>query len=260
MRAVIFFIAILSAFPATAAESAPALDRAPTDPYDIASIQRGARIFVNYCLGCHNAAHMRYGRIGEDLGISPEQIRDNLIFGEFVPGASMMSAMNPAEAKEWFNQAAPPDLTLVARSRGADWLYAYMRGFYRDPSRPNGWNNLVFSNVAMPHALHELQGASAFPGAEGQLTSLEKRGEKWFGFFQATSGEEKEIALESISPGRLSSAEYDAAITDLVNFLVYMGEPSRNERVRVGFAVMLALFILLVLSYLLYREYWRDIE
>ncbi len=209
-----------------------ALDSAPIDSHDFDSLQRGAALYVNYCIGCHSLKYLRYSRMAEDLGLSDEVVTANLSFGGklFAP---MESAMDAEAAKEWFQQAVPIDLSLVARSRGTDWLYTYLRSFYRDPSRPSGWNNALFENVAMPHALHSLQGTFA-RGDDGSVTVLRA--------------------------GSLSEAEYDTAVADLVNFLDYAGEPARNTRHRVGFGVMIVLSFLIVLFYVLYREYWRDIK
>jgi len=222
---------------AFAAESELHLDAAPDKLHDVAALQNGAKLFVNYCLNCHSASFMRYDRL-RDIGLSNQQIKDNLMFTADRVGELMTIAMRRAEAKKWFG-VAPPDLSLVARARtseagsGADWLYSYLRGFYRDASRPTGWNNVVFANVAMPHALWELQGEQVM-GADHKLT-LGK-------------------------PGKLSPAEYDSAVGDLVAYLQYMGEPSADSRKRLGVFVLIGLLVLLVLSYALKRDYWKDIH
>ena len=209
------------------------LPKAPIDSHDIESLQRGAAIFIGYCLGCHEAAHMRYGRLAEDISITPDDIKEKIIFTDAGLGSGMKNALSFEKTKNWFNEAPPPDLSLIARLRSVDWLYAYMRGFYRDPTRPSGWNNKVFNNVAMPNVMANLQGVAV----------LDESGE-----------------IELVRPGRLSVAQYDLLIADLVNFLDYMGEPGRSDRHRIGFLVMAVLLVLLVLSYFLYRDYWRDIE
>ena len=219
---------------AHAAASAANLPSAPIDPRNGDSIRRGAAVFANYCQGCHSARHMRYDRMTEDLGISAEQLRANLIHAGAATDAPMLSAMREDDAREWFHQAAPPDLTLVARVRGADWLYAYMRGYYRDPSRPTGWNNTVYENTAMPHVLADLQGSAKLNPETG--------------------------ALNLSSPGQLSPGEYNLLAADLVNFLHYIAEPSREKRLATGYAVMTFLIILLIFTWLLYREYWRDVK
>ncbi len=215
-----------------ATEGGLELDAAPIDTHNFVSLQRGAGLYVNYCIGCHSLQYLRYARAAEDLGIDEDTAQRSLAFGGelFAP---MVSAMDEEQAKEWFSQAAPPDLTLSARARGADWLYTYLRTFYRDPSRPSGWNNVVFANVAMPHALHSLQGSAVL---------------------------EDDGTMRMIAPGSMAASEYDIAVADLVNFLVYAAEPSREARLRTGYAVMIVLSFLLVLTYLLYREYWRDIK
>ena len=220
------------------ASEEPRLDRAPIDPQDTISIQRGARVFVNYCLNCHSAEAMRYQRL-VDLGLTEQQIRDNLTFATTKIGDPMGVAMRKSDAKSWFG-VPPPDLSVVARSRGADWLYTYLRTFYRDEKTATGWNNLVFPSVAMPHALWELQGE--------QVLKAEKQ------------GEEQANTLILQSPGKLSPLEYDKLAADLVNYLVYMGEPARETRMRVGYAVLIFLGVLFVPVYLLKREYWKDVH
>ena len=211
------------------------LPSAPINPRDGDSLRRGAAVFANYCQGCHSARHMRYDRMTEDLGISAEQLRANLMLsGGEETSVPMLSAMRDEDAREWFFQAVPPDLTLVSRVRGVDWLYAYLRGYYRDPERPTGWNNIVFENTAMPHALANLQGVAELNSETG------------------------DIALTN--PGRLSPGEYNVLAADLVNFLHHIAEPSREKRLATGYAVMTFLLILLIFTWLLYREYWRDVQ
>ena len=219
---------------AHAAGAAADLPRAPIDPQDGDSLRRGAAFFVNHCMGCHSARHMRYDRMTEDLGISSAQLREHLIFTGADPSAPMLSAMREEDAREWFHQAVPPDLTLAARVRGADWLYAYLRGYYRDASRPTGWNNLVFENTAMPHVLADLQGVAERDAETG--------------------------ALSLARPGRLSAGEYNLMAADLVNFMHYIAEPSRETRLTTGYLVMTFLLVLLCFTWMLYREYWRDVK
>ena len=224
------------------------LDRAPINEEDHASLQRGARHFVNYCLNCHSANYMRYNRL-EDIGLTQQQILDNLVFTGAKVGEPMKIGMGVSEAKSWFG-AAPPDLSVIARSRasadgsGADWLYTYLRGFYRDAERPTGWNNTVFPSVGMPHALWELQG-------EQVLVEREVQGA---GFMKT----EKVLKLDK--PGKLSAVEYDQAVADLVNFMVFMGEPVRSSRTIIGMFVLIALGLLFVLAYALKKEYWKDVH
>lgn len=213
------------------------LDKAPDRSRDLAALQNGAKVFVNYCLNCHSASYMRYNRL-QDIGLTDEQIKGNLLFTADKVGELMRISMQRDEAKAWFG-AAPPDLTVIARARGSefgsgsDWLYTYLRTFYRDESRPTGWNNVVFENVGMPHVLWELQG-------------------------EQVMGEDHHLKLAT--PGRMSPEEYDAMVADLVGFLKYMGEPMGEFRKNLGVVVLIALAILFVLSYALKREYWKDIH
>jgi ubiquinol-cytochrome c reductase cytochrome c1 subunit len=232
------------------------LDRLPADvgPNDPASLQRGVQVFVNYCMGCHSANYMRYNRLA-DLGLTDGQILDNLVFTGAKVGDLMKTAMDARDAKEWFG-APPPDLTVIARSRassagsGADWLYSYLRSFYRDPSRPGGWNNTVFPNVGMPHVLWQLQGEQVLK-TEVQAIPVGSKGDV----------EKREVQkLVLGKPGAMKPAEYDRMVADLVNYLSYMSEPARSSRVQLGIYVLLFLSVLLVLSYLVKNEYWKDIH
>jgi ubiquinol-cytochrome c reductase cytochrome c1 subunit len=240
MRA-LFFLFLLLPLEALMASEEMKLDRAPIDRRDAASIQRGAQVFVNYCLNCHSAEFMRYQRL-TDLGLTEQQIRDNLMFATTKIGETMNVAMRHKDAMAWFG-VAPPDLSVIARARGADWLYTYLRAFYRDDSRQTGWNNLVFPNVGMPHVLYELQGEQA-------LKAEERKGEH---------GAEPVKTLEIRTPGKLSPGEYDKLTADLVNYLVFMGEPARLSRERIGYAVLMFLAVLFVPVYLLKKEYWKDV-
>ncbi len=212
---------------------------APINMSDQASLQRGAKIFVNYCLSCHSASVMRYNRL-KDIGLTDEQIKKNLMFAGEKVGDTMMVAMDKSEAKGWFG-ATPPDLSVIARARGADWLYAYMRGFYRDNTRPTGWNNTVFDKVGMPNVLYELQGEQRLVTAPDE-----------------TGKPASHLVLDK--PGTLSPAEYDKAAADLVNYLVYMGEPARAVRTHMGGYVLIFLAFMFVLALLLKKEFWKDIH
>ena len=224
------------------------LDKAPvsTDP---AALQHGAKLFVNYCLNCHGASYLRYNRL-QEIGLSEQAIKDNLMFTAEKIGEPMRIAMQREEAKAWFG-AAPPDLTVISRSRasefgsGADWLYTYLRSFYRDAERPTGWNNKIFENVGMPHVLYELQGE--------QVAKIEEKDD-------GHGAKIKEITLELAKPGKLSKEEYDKATADLVSYLVWMGEPMAEKRKGIGTAVIAFLGLLFVLSYLLKKNYWKDIH
>lgn len=221
-----------------------ALSRAEVDLGDEASLQRGARTFVNYCLSCHSAAYMRFSRIAQDLHVSKPQMIENLMFVTDKLGDTMQVAMQAREAEAWFG-IAPPDLSVIARSRGADWLYTYLTVFYLDPARPTGVNNLVLKDTAMPHVLWELQG----------WQKPVKR-------TVAQDGHEREVIerLESSAPGKLGNAEYRRLVNDLVSFLVYMGEPSKLMRQRLGIGVLSFLSVALVVMYLLQKEFWKDVR
>ena len=208
------------------------LDKAPIDASNHESLQRGARTFTNYCLNCHSANYMRYNRLLE-IGLTEQQIKENLIFTGDKVGDQMKVAMNKKEAKTWFG-VAPPDLSVEVRARGADWIYSYMRGFYRDSTRPTGWNNTVYDKVAMPHILYELQGE------------------------QALNHETHELTLAK--PGKLSVTEYNALVGDLTNYLAFMSEPAKQQRNHMGWFVLLFLGVLLVLTYKLKKAYWKDIH
>ncbi len=219
--------------------------KADVDVTDKASLQRGARIFMNYCMGCHSAAYMRYNRMGKDLGIEDSILQSNLMFATEKSGDTMTIAMSKGDAEKFFGTAAP-DLSVIARSRGADWLLTYFMTFYRDDSRPFGVNNLAFKDVAMPHVLWELQGIQK-PVFKTVVTE---------------DGMQHEVIdhLELETPGALDSDEYQKTVNDLVNFLVYVGEPAQIQRKSVGVVVILYLLVLLVIVYLLKKEYWKDIH
>ena len=229
---------------AFAAGAAHQLDKANIDPNNRQSQQRGARLFVNYCLSCHSAELMRYERIAKDLGINEKMLQENLIFTGGKAGDLMTVATADADSKEWFG-TVPPDLTVIARSRGVDWLYTYMRSFYRDDSKLIGVNNLVFPDVGMPHVLWELQGWQ-----EPVITT----------FKDTHGGEHKVVELELVEPGTLTPKEYDRAIRDLVNFLDYMGEPAKYERQHLGVKVIMFLLVFLVIAYLMKKEFWKDVH
>ena len=209
---------------------------APIDANDNASLQRGARTFVNSCLNCHSANYMRYNRL-KDIGLTEEQIKDNLLFAGDKVGDTMKTAMSPKDAKKWFG-VAPPDLSVEVRARGADWVYAYMRGFYRDDESPTGWGNCVFDSqtckVAMPHVLYEMQGE--------QIMNHETH------------------KLELVKPGKLSPTEYNAYVGDLTNYMAFMAEPGKQQRQQLGWYVLLFLGVLLVLAKKLKNAYWKDIK
>ncbi len=242
--------ALLAAAPVRAQEGELRLDAAPVriDPIEL---QSGARTFVNYCLNCHGASAMRYNRL-RDLGLTEAEIKDNLILTGDKVGNTMKVALTPEQGKQFFG-AAPPDLSLIARSRGADWLYTYLRSFYRDASRPTGWNNTVYPNVAMPHVLYELQGE--------RVLKAEKPAAKPAGEHAGEhEAEAPKMVLETVKPGSMTELEYDTAVADLVGFLVYIGEPAAQERKHVGYYVLLALVLLSLLTYALKHEFWKDVH
>lgn len=228
-----------------ASEGGYPLDKAPIDLSNQPSLQRGAKLFVNYCMGCHSAEYQRYNRMARDIGLTEEQVKDNLIFTGAKVGETMKNAMSKAEAKKWFG-AAPPDLTVIARSRGVDYLYTYLRTFYTDESRPWGVNNAAFPSVGMPNVLWQLQGLqkpvyATHTNSEGHET-------------QVLEG------FEVTKPGSMTPPEFDAAIGDLVNFLSYTAEPIQLERKSIGFWVLLYLVIALAVFYPLKKEYWKDVH
>ncbi len=236
-----FLIALLFApLIAVASSGGAHIDKWPGSVGDKAALQNGAKLFVNYCLNCHGASYMRYQNL-KDLGLSEQQVKDSLMFTSDKIGELMRVAARSDEQKQWFG-ATPPDLTIIARARGeagnaaagADWLYTYLRSFYRDENRPTGWNNVVFENVGMPHALYGLQGQ--------QVLNHETH------------------KLELAVPGQLAPAEFDKSVSDLVGFMVWMGEPQQEYRRKLGFFVLAFLGLLFVLAYALKKEYWKDIH
>lgn len=252
---------------------------APTDRHDVASLQRGARIFVNYCLGCHSAQHMRYNRLQSDLGLSEKQIAENLIFRGALAkdgyvtdkvGETMKTSMDRADAKAIFG-VAPPDLSVEARVRTTDWLYTYLRGYYRDEKSATGWNNLAFPNVAMPDVLWELGGQNKLTvrefdnheEAKGAFVQTHAVGSLEAVHARKDGKETVKYVLKTIAPdkpGKLSVHDYDAAVADLVNYLEYMAEPVKNERIQLGIKVLMFLAILFVFAYWAKREYWKDVH
>lgn len=240
----LFAVLLFAPMVAMAAEENLKLDKAPVDLSNQASLQRGARMFVNYCLNCHSANYMRYSRL-QDLGLTEDEIKQNLLFTRDKPGETMATAMNKKDAKNWFG-ATPPDLTVIARSRGPDWLYTYLRSFYRDDSRPTGWNNIVFDKVGMPNVLATLQG--------DQIARF--RTEK------DHEGKEQEVfeRFELAKPGSVSQAQYDAMVGDLVNYLAWMGEPVKEKRMTTGLFVLAFLGIFFIVAYYLKKEYWKDVH
>lgn len=205
---------------------------------DVAAVQRGAKLFVNYCMSCHSAEYMRYNRLVEDLDLSEDMVMQNLVFSNAKIGDTMKIAMRPDDATKWLGKT-PPDLSLIARSRGADWLYSYMKGFYRDDT--GGWNNLLLPNASMPHVFWQMQG----------IQEPE---------FHTVNGEDVIEKLVLVEPGELSPEEYENTVRDLVTFLDYLSEPSKLKRKNIGIWVMLFLAFFTFLAYLLKAEYWQDVH
>ncbi|WP_370446822.1 cytochrome c1 [Saccharospirillum sp. MSK14-1] len=226
------------------------LDHIKTDVTNKPSLQRGAQLYMNYCMGCHSLEHARYNRMATDLDIPEDILMENLVFTDASFGSLMENSMSEDDGKAWFG-SAPPDLTLVARVRGPDWLYTYLRGFYKDESRPMGVNNVRFNNVGMPHVLMELQGLCA----EAPHPVSDKRFDPLTGQ-TITEGGCEHYEVE----GSMNQSEYDEAVYDLVNFLEYTGEPFKKDRERIGWMVFAFLAVFLVIAQLLYRELWKDIH
>ncbi len=234
---------------AHAAGGGMAWDKAPLKTNDMAALQNGAKLFVNYCLNCHSAAFMRFNRL-RDIGLTEQQIKDNLVFTTEKVGDTMKSAIDPQLAKQWFG-ANPPDLTLMTRSRsgpggsGADYLYTYLRTYYRDDTKATGWNNLAFPSVGMPHVLWQLQGERR-PVYE----EIQSHGHPT----QVLKG------WEQVTPGTMTPLQYDQAVGDLVSFMAWMGEPAQNTRVRIGVWVLLFLGIFTVIAWRLNAAFWKDVK
>jgi ubiquinol-cytochrome c reductase cytochrome c1 subunit len=246
-------LAVLALLPGFvfASEGTVQLDRAP-ERGDIASLQNGAKLFVNYCLNCHSASSMRYNRL-RDLGLSEDQIRNNLLFSGEKVGDMMTVAMRPADAKAWFG-AVPPDLTVIARAKssgagtGADYLYTYLRTFYKDDARPTGWNNLVVPNVAMPHVLWQLQGVRTVRMVEEP--DPHEKGKTVHRF----------AGFEQVTPGALTAQQFDEQVADLVAYMSWMAEPTRDLRKRLGAIVLIFLSVFAFLAWRLNASFWKDVK
>ncbi len=242
-KLIIGLFALLPSLTMAAGPSVPLMD-ANIDLKDNASLQRGAKLFMNYCLGCHQMQYQRYERTFRDIGIPTEIGQEQLIFDGSKVGSHIKNAIDKDDAAKWFG-AAPPDLTLVARVRGTDWIYTYLKSFYKDESRPFGVNNVVFPSVGMPHVLQELQGLPT-PITE----EVEEHGHTVT----------KVVGTETDGSGEMSDDEYDRAARDLTNFLAYVGEPSRLESEAIGIKVIGFLVILFIFAFMLKKEYWRDVH
>ena len=243
-------ISAFTSWSAFAATDTIPWDKAPNKINDLGALQHGAKLFVNYCLNCHAASYMRFNRL-TDIGLTEQQIKDNLLFTTDKVGETMKVSMDPKQAKDWFG-GNPPDLSVVARSRsaagqgsGADYLYTYLRTYYPDESKATGWNNLAFPNVGMPHVLWQLQGSRS---PTDELLS--------------ENGHELKVfkGWEQITPGSMTPLQYDNAVGDLVSYLQWMGEPSQNTRTKVGVGVLLFLLVLTVFTWRLNAAYWKDVK
>ncbi len=239
--------ALLLALPVAvmASGAGPHMEKANIDMGNKESLRHGAKLFMNYCLSCHSAESQRYSRMGQDLGLTDEQVKKNLMLASDKIGSTMKVAMPAADAKRWFGNP-PPDLSVMARARGVDYIYNYLTTFYIDPKRPFGVNNLMFPDVGMPHVLWELQGmqkaiTETHTDAEGNETSVI-------------------TGFEIVQPGSMSKEEYDQAARDLTAFLVYVGEPIQLKRTQIGIWVLLFLAVLFVFAYALKKEYWKDVH
>ncbi len=253
-----FVLAALPAFTWAAAALEYPLDKVDIDLTDKAAMQDGARTFANYCMGCHSAKFQRYERVAKDLGIPEELMLENLVFTGAKIGEHMKIGMQPEDAKVWFG-AAPPDLTLVARVRGTDWLYTYLRTFYEDPARPLGANNKVFPNVGMPNVLVELQGRQVIGCKQVQVV---EHGKKQYDPLTGAPITHEACDQLTVVPntGKLNEAEFDEKIHNLVTFLAYSANPVKLESQRIGTYVLLYLAFFFVFAYLLKREYWKDVH
>ena len=234
---------MLGSFLASAAEGGTKLLQAGNDLGDRASLQRGAQLYMNYCSGCHSLKYMRYSRMAEDLGLTEDEVMNNLNFTGAAFGEQVQVSMDRAGAEQWFGKL-PPDLSVVSRVRGSDWIYSYLKGFYLDESRPLGWNNTVFPNASMPNVLWEMQGLQR----------------PVHGDVDEATGEATIASLEIATPGTQSTAEFDQTARDITAFLEYVGEPAALKRQSIGVWVILFLAFFTFLAWLLKQEYWRDVH
>ena len=240
MKKFLYTLLLLLPFSVMASSSGVKLESADIDLTDSASLERGAHHYVTYCLGCHSAKHIRYKRIAIDLKLDEDEILKNVApLGAGIYD-QMHSAMNGHDAEKWFG-TTPPDLSLIARIRGADWLYSYLKGFYSEPGKPTGVNNVVFKDVAMPNVFWQQQGTQ-----EAVIKTID--------------GQEVVTELKLVEPGQVSPKEFDNMVNDLVNFLVYVGEPVQLERQSMGKYVLFFILMFIVLAYLLKKEYWKDVH
>ena len=245
MRLIALLVILVPAVGFAASAPKMEMDRIEVSLKDKMSLQNGAKLFVNYCLSCHGAEFMRYNRMAADLDIPEELVEKNMLFASQKIGDPMTVTMSKEDGEKWFG-VAPPDLSLIGRLRDPEWLYNYFRAFYLDESAPSGWNNVVFENVAMPHVFHDLQGHQR----------------AIFKTVTDDNGNEREVLdrFELVKPGKMSPEEYDNAMRDLTNFLVYVGEPAKMVRTTYGIWVIIFLLLFAGLAYALKKDYWRDVH
>jgi ubiquinol-cytochrome c reductase cytochrome c1 subunit len=241
VRTVILLLLSTGLASAAFAQHEAELEAANSNIANTASLQRGAKYFVNYCLGCHSAQYVRYNRLAQDLQLSEQQLIDNLMFTGERPFDTMANTMRPEDAERWFG-IAPPDLSLIARSRGTDYIYTYLRSFYAAPMRPTGVDNIVLPGTAMPHVLWQLQ------GTQRAVFETDEHNTQVFSKF------------EVLTPGELDTEDYDNVVRDIVNFLDYISEPIKRERQQLGIRVIAFLLVFLLISYMLKREIWKDVK
>jgi len=237
-------LALVVSAEAMAAGGAVHLEAADIDPGNISSLQRGARNFMNYCSGCHSAQYVRFNTIGKYLGLSEEQLVDNLMFNAEKTFETIQASMPAADAARWYG-TAPPDMSLMARAKGADYIYNFLKGFYLDPDSPTGVDNTVLVGTSMPHVLWELQGYQNAIFSEhtvGGVTSHEFEG------------------FEQVTTGALDAEDYDDFVRDTVNFLAYIAEPIRSERRMIGTWVIIYLLVFLVIAIMLKKQVWKDVK
>ena len=246
-------IAILALLPglALAASGGHPLDRAP-EATSVTSLQNGAKLFVNYCLNCHSASSMRYNRL-KDLGLTEDQIKANLLFTSEKVGDLMTTSLRPGDAKQWFG-VIPPDLSVIARAKassagtGADYLYTYLRTFYKDETRPTGWNNLVVPNVAMPHVMWQMQGVR-------NVKMVDEKDPH-----DATKTVHKFAGFEQVTKGSMNSREFDSATADLVGYMVWMAEPAAETRRKLGVWVLFLMSVFVLFAWLLSKSVWKEVK
>jgi len=245
MKTTVCALILAMAPPFAMADEGPEMLKADVNLNNTASLQRGAKYFVNYCMGCHSAQYVRYNRVGEDLGLTDAQLESYLMPAGTKPSDTMTSAMPASDSEKWFGRT-PPDLSLEARSRGADWIYTYLKSFYADPTSATGANNLVLPNAAMPNVLWELQGlqkpvyktVTSEDGANYQVVDH----------------------FEQVTQGKLSPEQYDQVSMDLTNFLSYIAEPVQLERRDLGLKVIGFLILFFLLAFMLKREIWKKVH